>query len=134
MSGQSLFDKTVAKYTDAGSTPTVADRDDLHQWWLDHAESEVGPLVAKAAEYGGLGRALDLLEIGRAMVKAGCGWTGASEAELSELGIYFYVQGKMARWTAAVSEGRLVSDDTLYDIGIYVRMVQRIREVGGWPK
>jgi hypothetical protein len=26
-----------------------------------------------------------------------------------------------------------VSDDSLFDIGVYVRMAQRIRHSGGWP-
>ena len=117
----------------------------LREWWLDLASSEVEPLIAKAIEYGGEGRALDLIEIGRALVTAGvklpnqriAPWPddkkGMLDADYAELGIYFYLQGKFARWTAAIAEGRPVSDDTLLDIGIYVRMAQRIREVGGWP-
>lgn len=111
----------------------------LHEWWLNKAEAEVTPLIAKAKEYGGTRRALDLIEIGRALMLAGveidqsADIYQATEAELQELGIYFYLQGKFARWTAAIAEGRPVSADTLLDIGIYVRMVQRIREQGGWP-
>lgn len=112
---------------------------DLRNWWLSRAEREVDPMIAKAVEYGGNGRALDLEEIGRGLVQSGVkvqrgeeGWTN-SEAMYQELGIYFYLLGKFARWTAAVAEGRQVSDDTLLDIGVYVRMAQRIRDVGGWP-
>ena len=43
------------------------------------------------------------------------------------------IVGKMARWTDAIRTGRRVSDDTLFDLGIYVRMVHRVRAVGGWP-
>ena len=34
---------------------------------------------------------------------------------------------------AAIRRGEFVSDDTLFDIGVYVRMVQRMRETGNWP-
>lgn len=106
---------------------------ELHDWWHDQAEREIAPMLAKMDEYGGLGRATDLTQIGLALVDSGVQGNPANESEMQELGIYFYLVGKMARWTAAISEGRAVSDDTLYDIGIYIRMVQRLRQVGGWP-
>ena len=111
----------------------------LQGWWEQTAHDEVSRLVSKMAEYGGLSRATDLIEIGRDLVAAGVSkgpLTGAGtiqEGWLQELGIYFYVRGKFARWQAAIIEGRPVSDDTLLDIGIYVRMAQRVRAVGGWP-
>jgi len=109
---------------------------DLRDWWMSKAAGEVEPMIAKMMEYGGDGRAIDLIEIGRTLQISGVKVPDddASSAELSELGIYFYLVGKFARWTAAIAEGRPVSDDTLHDIGIYVRMVQRIRESGGWPE
>ena len=111
---------------------------DLQGWWEQTAHDEVANLVAKMTEYGGLSRATDLTEIGRHLSDAGVATPKlATEQEqeeyLQELGIYFYIVGKMARWTAAVKEGRSVSDDTLLDIGIYVRMAQRARQSGGWP-
>lgn len=112
-------------------------RNELHEWWMAKAAAEIDPMIAKMAEYGGGGRAIDLIEIGRAMAE---GFALPDELEqptdawLSELGIYFYLVGKFARWKAAIQEGRKVSDDTLLDIGIYIRMAQRIRDVGGWPK
>ncbi|QBZ73242.1 hypothetical protein SEA_THERESITA_53 [Microbacterium phage Theresita] len=111
----------------------------LRGWWEQTAHDEVAQLVAKMTEYGGLSRATDLTEIGRDLVAAGVGkgpllGSGAvQEGWLQELGIYFYVRGKFARWQAAIIEGRPVSDDTLLDIGIYVRMAQRVRHTGGWP-
>lgn len=110
----------------------------LESWWADKADEEIRPLVAKAQEYGGARRANDLIELGRELVQAGVvapsGLSDESKDKfLAELGIWFYVSGKMARWRAAITEGRAVSDDTLVDIGIYIRMVQRIRAVGGWP-
>lgn len=108
--------------------------DDLATWWMNRAAEEVDPMVRKAAEYGGGGRAGDLIEIGRAMVASGVAVTGGSDEELTELSIYFYLVGKFARWQAAIKEGRRVSDDTIYDIGIYTRMAQRNRDMGGWPQ
>lgn len=112
---------------------------ELEDWWMQTAADEVSRLVSKMAEYGGLSRATDLTEIGRDLVAAGVSkgpLTGAGniqEGWLQELGIYFYVRGKFARWQAAIIEGRPVSDDTLLDLGVYVRMAQRIRAIGGWP-
>lgn len=118
---------------------------ELRGWWEQTAHDEVSQLTAKMIEYGGLSRATDLAEIGRGLINSGvklpdqrvAPWVdnGASpqSADYQELGVYFYLLGKFARWTAAVAEGRPVSDDTLLDIGIYVRMAQRIRAVGGWP-
>lgn len=112
---------------------------ELHGWWVQTAKAEIEPMLAKMREYGGLGRAIDLEEIGRGLVQSGVRTPAmeygqpALSHELQELGIYFYLLGKFARWTAAVAEGRPVSDDTLHDIGVYVRMAQRVRAVGGWP-
>ena len=106
---------------------------DLHKWWMLTAQHEIEPLISKAQEYGGARRAGDLAQIGHQLVQTGVKGNPENEAEMQELGIYFYIIGKIARWTAAISEGRPVSDDTLHDIGIYIRMVQRIRDAGGWP-
>jgi len=115
----------------------VASEDDdkveeIRQWWLARAESEIDPLIKKAMEYGGDGAALDLIQIGQDLARI-AGAPEPSVEEATELGIYFYLRGKMSRWTAAVQDGRRVSNDTLHDIGVYVRMAQRTREVGGWP-
>jgi uncharacterized coiled-coil protein SlyX len=125
----------IAKYHEAMAKPTNAVRPHpLEQWWMDKAQAEVEPLIAKMTEYGGEGRAFDLIDIGQALIDANVNFPGTfGVGQVQELGIYFYLVGKFARWKAAVSEGRSVSDDTLLDIGIYVRMAQRIREVGGWP-
>jgi hypothetical protein len=100
----------------------------LERWWMRVAGDEVIRVVPKAVEYG----STDLRDIGRAMAEAAGREVGDEEAV--ELGIYFYIIGKIARWSDAVKGGgRRVSDDTLHDIGVYVRMAQRNREVGGWP-
>lgn len=108
----------------------------LGDWWRERAEAEIGMVAAKAVEYG----SADLVEIGRQLHQAGVRlpndmqpYDHDRDAYLAELGIYFYVCGKLARWTSAVTEGRPVSTDTLLDIGVYVRMAQRVRETGRWP-
>lgn len=117
----------------SGRLPIVTG-DELTDWWLNKAEAEVKPMVDKALEYGGRGAAIDLIEIGRDLFRiAGREPDEYTDADATEMGIYFYLRGKFGRWQAAVLEGRTVSDDTLHDIGIYVRMAQRAREVGGWP-
>jgi hypothetical protein len=109
---------------------------ELASWWEKKADEEIGRTIPKVAAYG----ATDLEEIGRKLAAAGVKVPRRSEPTgpwptpaLIELGIYFYIVGKMARWADAVERGDTVSDDTLFDIGVYVRMVQRVRQVGGWP-
>lgn len=107
--------------------PHEAMRKELSDWWVKLANQEADKVVPKAVEYG----ALDLIQIGQDM--ALCFGRKISDEEAAELGVYFYLRGKLARWTDAVVTGRRVSDDTLHDIGVYVRMAQRIREKGSWP-
>ena len=112
---------------------------ELEQWWLDQAHTEVAQVIPKAIEYGGASRDHNLIAMGQSIVNAGfplpAGLSEQSKSEfLAELAIYVYIQGKLARWGAALNSGRFVSDDTVYDIGIYTRMVQRIRDAGGWLK
>lgn len=102
---------------------------EVTEWWVNLAKDEAGRVIPKAVEYG----ATDLVKIGAQLAEV-AGWTGLDEADLAELGCYFYIVGKLARWSDAVRSKRKVSDDTLHDIGVYVRMVQHIREFGGWPE
>lgn len=126
-----------AKVTESQEEPNEVSA--LRGWWEQTAHDEVAQLVAKMVEYGGLSRATDLTAIGESLVGVGVpegpllGSGKVQEGWLQELGIWFYLRGKLARWEAAIREGRPVSDDTLLDIGIYVRMAQRVRAVGGWP-
>lgn len=99
----------------------------LSEWWIGKAEDEVRRTVPKAVEYG----ATDLSDIGHDLAK--CMGREVTDAEAAELGVFFYVRGKMSRWVDAVKRGDQVSDDTLFDIGVYIRMAQRIRDAGGWP-
>lgn len=99
----------------------------LEQWWWDQATREISATVPKAEEYG----STDLVEIGRTMA-TNMG-REVTDEEAAEIGVYFYLIGKMARWTDSIRRGTRPSDDTLFDIGVYVRMTQRIRDSGGWP-
>lgn len=113
--------KRVAEELDGGF-------DQIASWWREIAEAEIQAVVPKAIEYG----AGDLREIGRQLRESGAGDQSTDEGDV-ELGIYFYVVGKLARWSDAIRTGRKVSDDTLHDLGVYVRMAQRNRAAGGWP-
>lgn len=105
---------------------------ELRAWWHAQANGEIERTVPKVVEYGGHGSAVDLIWIGREMA-ANLGRTHISDEEATEFGIYFYLIGKVGRWSAAIRQGKRVSDDTLFDISVYCRMAQRNREVGGWP-
>lgn len=107
---------------------------ELESWWLAKAQAEVDAVVPKAVEYGGRGNAIDLEDIGADLARLmGADLDHVDWEATVEMGIYFYLRGKVARWTAALLEGRRVSDDTLHDISVYCRMAQRLREVHGWP-
>lgn len=101
---------------------------EIETWWMGVARNEVEAVVPKAVEYG----STDLIDIGANLARI-MKREGLDNRQKAELGIYFYLIGKMARWSDAVKEGRDVSDDTLHDVGVYVRMAQRVRAVGGWP-
>lgn len=109
-------------------TRDAARAEELAGWWRSAADDEIRMVVAKAIEYG----ANDLVEMGRTLAYM-ANREGLTDAQLAELGCVQYLVGKMARVTAAWAEGRTPSDDTYLDIGVYVRMIQRIRQTGGWP-
>lgn len=100
---------------------------ELEQWWGERAEDEIMRTVPKAIEYG----SGDLIEIGRDL--ASLMGREVNDQDAAELGIYFYIRGKMARWADAIRRGAPISDDTLFDLGVYTRMAQRVRSHGGWP-
>lgn len=102
--------------------------DAIKDWWLERAKQEMEGAVPKAVEYG----STDLAVIGRAMGRM-MGRHTLTHEEATEIGIFFYIQGKLARWEDAILHGRRVSDDTLHDLAVYTKMEQRNRAVGGWP-
>lgn len=108
-----------------GMPPTPEQR--LTRWWMAHAKEEVDRTVPKAIEYS----STDLADIGHQLARTAGREVDSEEA--AELGIFFYLQGKLSRWAGAIAQGKRPSDDTIFDIGVYCRMAQRIRDVGGWP-
>lgn len=100
----------------------------LQDWWQTKALEEVTAVAPKAVEYS----SVDLVWIGRTLGLI-LGRDGLDDEEATELGIFFYEVGKIGRWIGAIKEGRRPSDDTLFDAGIYIKMAQRNRDVGGWP-
>lgn len=97
----------------------------LQEWWLEHARREIEATLPKVEEYSAsdlniMGAALE--EMGQAPVNAGV-----------EAAIAFYVLGKVSRLVGGLSEGKVPSEDSWFDIGVYARMAQRVRETGGWP-
>lgn len=105
----------------------------LEAWWRQVAEDEIGRTVPKAMEYG----SADLKIIGEALLlampKLAEGLTLEERQKVGqELGIAFYLLGKTSRLFGAYERGRLPSDDTWFDIGIYAKMARRVREAGEW--
>jgi len=101
----------------------------LNDWWMENARQAVEHVTPKAVEYS----AIDLIEYGRTLALVMDIGHPISDEEATEIGIWGYLVGKVARWTGAIKEGRRVSDDTIFDIKIYATMAERSREVGGWP-
>jgi len=104
---------------------------ELERWWYRRVDEEITGVVPKAVEYS----STDLIDLGRQIADV-AGWSveqKADEGALAELGIAFYVAGKVGRVMGAIKEGRRPSDDTWHDIAVYTKMAQRVREVGAWP-
>lgn len=108
------------------------DAQELADWWASVTHFDVLHMLPKLVEYGGAGSAQDLVDIGTAIGQFRNGSVPSTE-EATELGIAFYLIGKIARWKAAILEGQRPSDDTLKDIAIYAMMARRNRIAGGWP-
>lgn len=113
----------------------VEGESDLEKWWWDQTRTDIAATIPKAQEYSGHGAAVDLEYLGT-VLDAQIGVEGEEDrtsAEKQELAVYFYMQGKMARWHSALMRGVPVSDDTIFDLAVYAKIVQRIRACGGWP-
>lgn len=121
---RSLTDAELAMEFDQDE-PTGEDA--LTAWWLTRAEEEARAVIPKAVAYG----SNSLMQLGRKVAQLQ-GRT-VTDAEAMELGCWINAVQKIERWTDSVMRGERCSDDTIYDAGIYVKMVQRIRDVGSWP-
>ena len=109
--------------------PMTPVQEALAQWWIDTTKAELEMLLPKVEEYS----AYDLELIGTAMADT-IGWEGElTPGEATEIGIAFYVMGKVGRVLGAVREGRLPSEDTWVDLAVYSRMALRAKQAGAWP-
>lgn len=106
----------------------ISPHDPAVAWWLDDAREVAEATMPKAIEYG----SIELVEAGRTLARL-MGRPDVSDQEAMETQIYQYVMGKMGRWTAAMSRGERVSDDTIFDLMVYAVMVRKIRQTGEWP-
>jgi hypothetical protein len=93
----------------------------LHKWWTDHAASEADGMIAKLDEYG----TGDLHEIGERL--AALIDRDVTQQQAYELGVMFYLIGKMQRVITAAELQRDASDDTWHDIAVYAKMVLAAR-------
>lgn len=103
------------------SASESASGDNIAEWWADKAAAEAKAYAAKAAEYGHadldiMGQTLQIL-----LGDKGVG------LDPQELGIAFYLLGKVSRMFGAYAQGKLPSDDTLHDTLVYTTMMQRRR-------
>jgi hypothetical protein len=88
-------------------------------WWLEHAEFEIDGMLAKLMEYG----TGDLHEIGRQLMEVGAAGDLDNPQQCYELGVLFYVVGKVQRALTAARLGLPASTDTWHDLAVYAKMV-----------
>ena len=98
---------------------------ELSAWWRNETRSELDSVIPKAMEYG----SADLKVIGFALSQM---IGEPKDVTNDELGIAFYVLGKVARLVGGYADGRKPSDDTWHDIAIYTKMAQFARYKGEW--
>jgi len=101
---------------------------DLKEWWGQKAAEDAILIVQKYQEYGNHALVTTGREIATLM-----GRENVTKAEAQELGIYFFMQGKLSRWKNAILNGERVSEDTVQDLTCYAMMARRVHEKDGWP-
>lgn len=94
----------------------------LDKWWREHAATESEQMIRKLDEYG----TGDLHEIGSRLAHL-AGWRNATSQQHYELGVMFYLIGKMQRVITATEQQRAASSDTWHDIAVYAKMVLAAR-------
>src|SRR5699024_3106138 len=100
--------------------------DQLTTEWAKLARAEIDQTIPKATEYG----QQSLINLGNQLAQLQ--GRQVTDPEAMELACWSYLNGKLQRFNDAVINGKQVSDDTLLDIGVYVRMIQIIRKTGNW--
>ena len=101
--------------------------EELMNWWTEVGYQDAQLVTQKYLEYGNTA----LLEVGQQLMDL-LGWEG-TKGDAQELGIWFFMVGKMARWKTSLKQRKSVSKDTLDDLAVYATMARRVREKGGWP-
>lgn len=101
--------------------------DEVRVWWAETAFADGLLVVEKYQEYGNTA----LLEVGHQV--AAVAGRKVTDGEAQELGIWFFMVGKMARWKTAILKGERASKDTLDDLAVYATMARRVHEAGSWP-
>lgn len=99
------------------TAPDFDTADKLRLWWHDTAKAEVNGMLPKLREYG----SDDLRAIGQQI--AALADTDVDDTAAYELGVLFYLIGKVQRAVSAAHAGRPASDDTWHDIVVYAKMV-----------
>jgi hypothetical protein len=99
--------------------------DEFAEWWIATSEEALDTMMPKVREYG----STDLQIVGEAMMKMMPQLEG--KVTPAELGIAFYLLGKVGRVIGGYVDGHAPSDDTWYDIEVYAKMARRTRETGG---
>lgn len=105
----------------------------LGDWWEELARQDIAKTVPKAQAYGSKGE--DLISVGRQLAELAEKPPPEGvdpEQYYAELGVYFYIIGKLSRAAEAFRIGKIPSDDTVFDIRIYSIIWQRIRDTGHW--
>lgn len=102
-------------------------QEELMNWWVELGHKDAQLVTQKYQEYGNTA----LLEVGQQL--ADVMGREVNKAEAQELGIWFFMVGKMARWKTALLRGVSPSKDTLDDLAVYATMARRVHEKGGWP-
>lgn len=100
----------------------------LRLWWVAKGHEDAALITEKYKEYGNTA----LLEVGQQLADV-MGREDITKAEAQELGIWFFMMGKMARLKSAILRGDQASEDTWQDLTCYSMMGRRIRSEGGWP-
>ena len=109
----------------------------IAEWWAETSREEISKTVPKAIAYG----SVDLEVVGEALLallpdeaKAKVKRMSGEERKcfVEEMGIAFYVLGKVGRLFGAYHQGIAGTDDTWFDLGVYPKMAQRVRKEGQW--
>lgn len=126
---QEFVDRVVRVW--AADQPEGEQFEELLTWWRSISESDAQRTVPKAIEYG----SIDLNIIGFALgecIPALKEKRHEGSTHAAEMGIAFYLLGKIARMVSAYSEGQEASDDTWMDVTVYSMMGRRVRDRGAW--